>query len=69
MRLGTRGPMCFSCPQQSRADDCDAFRLCGRDQMCKLEQITIIDIVLWRTSRENARVIEYLKRTSNDVRI
>ncbi|XP_052267801.1 uncharacterized protein LOC127869342 isoform X1 [Dreissena polymorpha] len=55
MRLGTRGPMCFSCPQQSRADDCDVFRLCGRDQMCRLEQITISDIVLWRTSCEDAR--------------
>ncbi|XP_052253122.1 uncharacterized protein LOC127859656 [Dreissena polymorpha] len=64
MKLGTRGPICFTCSQQSSTDDCDTVQLCGRNQMCKLEQISISDIVLWTTSCEDARTCQMLKNSA-----
>jgi hypothetical protein len=46
----TRGPICYSCDQQTTTSDCRQIKVCGRDEICYIEEIVLASDTIFHTS-------------------
>ncbi|XP_053372550.1 uncharacterized protein LOC123561181 isoform X3 [Mercenaria mercenaria] len=45
----TRGPICYACQQQKDLDDCREIKICGRDEICYIEEINLANDKIYHT--------------------